>query len=268
MLAVAPPERPDAAATAVITSAVALAEFAVEDAARREESTLALNAQLQLALVGHVDAARDVLVAAGRQLPEAPLRLLLTRLPGDSEAGELEHALTVRMARAQQWVLATLWQGRFAAVVATTAARDAAEVIGARQTPLVMSRPVGWPDLVAALHETRDALDAAPAVAGGRAGDERDPRVAVAGRDREPGPGTTRPAAVGTRSSRSPPRAGDLVAAQRSLGSGRPRTGDAPAHPQVPGTARRAGSLVRLDLDTFEAKAELWAMLTAAGGDA
>ena len=29
---------------------------------------------------------------------------------------------------------------------------------------------------------------------------------------------------------------------------------------------RRAGSLVRLDLDTFEAKAELWAMLTAAGG--
>ena len=46
MLAVALAERPDASATAVITSAVALAEFAVEDAARREESTLAMNAQL------------------------------------------------------------------------------------------------------------------------------------------------------------------------------------------------------------------------------
>ena len=31
---------------------------------------------------------------------------------------------------------------------------------------------------------------------------------------------------------------------------------------------RRAGSLVRLDLSTFEAKAELWALLTAAGGGA
>ena len=83
VLAVALPERPDTSATAVITSAVALAEFAVEDAARREESTLALNAQLfQLALAGHVTAARDVLVAAGRQLPEAPLRLLLAPLPG------------------------------------------------------------------------------------------------------------------------------------------------------------------------------------------
>ena len=70
--------RPDTAATAVITSAVALAEFAVEDAARREESTLALNAQLfQLALAGHVGAVRDVLVAAGREPPEPPVRLLL-----------------------------------------------------------------------------------------------------------------------------------------------------------------------------------------------
>ena len=56
VLAVALAARPDTAATAVITSAVALAEFAVEDAAQREESTLALNAQLfHLALAGHVE---------------------------------------------------------------------------------------------------------------------------------------------------------------------------------------------------------------------
>ena len=72
----------------------------------------------------------------------------------------------MRTARSQQWVLATRWQGRFAAVVEAAAARAAAEVIAARRTPVVMSRPVGWADLVAALHETRDALDSAASDAG------------------------------------------------------------------------------------------------------
>ena len=173
----------------MITSAVAFAEFAVEDAARREESTLALNAQLfQLALAGHVTAARDVLVAAGRQLPEAPLRLLLAPLPGGSDAGELEHALTVRTARSQQWVLATRWLGRFAAVVEAGLAGAAAEVIGGRQTPVVVSRPVGWADLVAALHETSSALDSAPGRRPRhRAGDQRHPRSAVSRGHRDTG---------------------------------------------------------------------------------
>ena len=268
VLAVALAERPDASATAVITSAVALAEFAVEDAARREESTLALNAQLfQLALVGHVDAVRDVLVAAGRQLPEAPLRLLLTPLPGDSEAGELEHALTVRTARSQQWVLATRWQGRFAAVVGTGAARAAAEVIGARQTPVVMSRPVGWADLVAALHETRDALDAAPddarvieletsAILGLLSRDE----IESLARERLT-PLLAAPDGADLRRV--------LETWLRHNAAWDPAARELGMHRHTLKTqVRRAGSLVRLDLDTFEAKAELWAMLTAAGGGA
>ena len=268
VLAVAPPERPDASATAVITSAVALAEFAVEDAARREESTLALNAQLfQLALVGHVDAARDVLVAAGRQLPEAPLRLLLTRLPGDSEAGELEHALTVRMARSRQWVLATRWQGRFAAVVGSGAARDAGEVISARQTPVVMSRPVGWPDLVAALHETRDALDAAAADAGVI---ELETSAILGLLSREEIESLARERLTPLLTA---PDGADLRRVLetwlRHNAAWDPAARELGMHRHTLKTqVRRAGSLVRLDLDTFEAKAELWAMLTAAGGDA
>ena len=266
VLAVALPERPDTSATAVITSAVALAEFAVEDAARREESTLALNAQLfQLALVGHVDAVRDVLVAAGRQLPEAPLRLLLTRLPGDSEAGELEHALTVRTARSQQWVLATRWQGRFAAVVGTGAARDAAEVIGARQTPVVMSRPVGWADLVAALHETRDALDSAPADAG-VIELETSAILGLLSRDEIESLARERLTPL-----LAAPDGADLRRVLetwlRHNAAWDPAARELGMHRHTLKTqVRRAGGLVRLDLDTFEAKAELWAMLTAAGG--
>ena len=268
VLAVALPERPDTSATAVITSAVALAEFAVEDAARREESTLALNAQLfQLALVGHVDAARDVLVAAGRQLPEAPLRLLLTELTGDTDAGELEHALTVRTARSQQWVLATRWQGRFAAVVEAAASQAAAEVIAARRTPVVMSRPVGWADLGAALHETRDALDSAPtdtgvieletsAILGLLSRDE----IETLARERLT-PLLAAPDGADLRRV--------LETWLRHNAAWDPAARELGMHRHTLKTqVRRAGSLVRLDLDRFEAKAELWAMLTAAGADA
>ena len=263
VLAVTLAARPDTAATAVITSAVALAEFAVEDAAQREESTLALNAQLfHLALAGHVSAARDVLVAAGRQLPEAPLRLLLTPLRNDTDVGELEHALSVRTARAQQPVLATRWQGRFVAVVEASLADAAAEVISVRQTPVVMSRPIGWPDLAAALHESREALHGAPDDA--RVVElETSAILGLLSRDDVETLARQRLAPLS-----AAPDGADLRRvletwlrhnaawdpAARELGQHRHT---------VKAQVQRAGTLLRLDLDTFEAKAELWALLTA-----
>ena len=267
VLAVTVTDRPDTAATAVITSAVALAEFAVEDAARREESTLALNAQLfQLALVGHVDAVADVLVAAGRELPEAPVRLLLTALSAAGDAGELEHALTVRTARSQQWVLATRWQHRFAVVVGAGAAQEAAEVIAARQTPVVMSRPVGWADLVAALHETRDALDSAPQDAG-VIELETSAILGLLSRDDIETLARERLAPL-----LAAPDGADLRRVLetwlRQNAAWDPAARELGMHRHtLKAQVRRAGTLIRLDLDTFEAKAELWAMLTAAGGD-
>ena len=264
VLAVTMTERPDTAATAVITNAVALAEFAVEDAARREESTLALNAQLfHLALVGHVDAASDVLVAAGRQLPEAPVRLLLTPLRSDTDAGELEHALSVRMARARRSVLATRWQGRFAVVVDDAMAGPAAAVITARQTPVVMSRPVGWPDLIAALHETREALDAAPetaevielqtsAILGLLSREE----IETLAQERL-APLLAAPDGADLRRI--------LETWLRHNAAWDPAARELGMHRHtLKAQVKRAGGLVRLDLDTFEAKAELWALLTAA----
>lgn len=265
VLAVGVPERPDTAATAVITSAVALAEFAVEDAAQREESTLALNAQLfHLALTGHADAVRDVVVAAGRQLPEAPLRLLITRLAAEADAGELEHALAVRTARSQRAVLATRWQGRFVAVVDAAVATSAAGVIAARQTPVVMSRPIGWPDLVAALHETREALESAPpdvplieletsAILGLLSRDD----IEALARERL-APLLAAPDGADLRRV--------LETWLRHNAAWDPSARELGMHRHtLKAQVKRAGSLVRLDLDTFEAKAELWALLTAGG---
>lgn len=265
VLAVTLTQRPDSSATAVITNAVALAEFAVEDAALREESTLALNAQLfQLALVGHVDAARDVLVAAGRQLPDEPLRLLLTGLRTDTDAGELEHALAVRTARSQRSVLATRWQGRFAAVLAAPLAGEAAELIATRQAPLVISRPIGWNDLAAALHETREALDAAPA----------DARVLQLEMSAILGLLSRGDIEALARERLAPllaaPDGADLRRALetwlRHNAAWDPAARELGLHRHtLKAQVQRAGSLVRLDLDTFEAKAELWALLTAGG---
>jgi purine catabolism regulator len=263
VLVVALVARPDAAATAVITSAVALAEFAVEDAAQREESTLALNAQLfHLALAGHVSSARDVLVAAGRQLPEAPLRLLLSPLSTDTDPGELEHALAVRAARSQRPVLATRWQGRFVAVVEASVADAAAEVISARQTPVIMSRPIGWSDLVVALHENREALDGAPE--GARVVElETSAILGLLSREDIETLARQRLAPL-----LAAPDAADLRRVLetwlRHNAAWDPAARELGMHRHtLKAQVKRAGTLLRLDLDTFEAKAELWALLAA-----
>jgi purine catabolism regulator len=216
--------------------------------------------------VGHVDAVADVLVAAGRELPEAPVRLLLTALASPGDAGELEHALTVRAARSQQWVLATRWQHRLAVVVAAGVAHQAAEVIAARQTPVVMSRPVGWADLVAALHETRDALDSAPKDAG-TIELETSAILGLLSRDEIETLARERLAPL-----LAAPDGADLRRVLetwlRQNAAWDPAARELGMHRHtLKAQVRRAGTLVRLDLDTFEAKAELWAMLTAAGGD-
>lgn len=265
VLAVALPERPDTSATAVITSAVALAEFAVEDAARREESTLALNAQLfHLLLAGHLDVVRDVLIAAGRQLPETPLRLLVTPLRDDTDPGELEHALSVRMAHGQPSVLVTRWQGRLVVLVEAPVAEAAAELICTRQTPVVMSRPLDWPDLLTALHETREALDGADADA--RLIElETSALLGLLSRDDVESLAQDRLAPL-----LAAPDGAELRRALetwlRHNAAWDPAARELGIHRHtLKSQVKRAGSLVRLDLDTFEAKVELWAMLTAAG---
>lgn len=266
VLAVALDQRPDAAMTAVITAAVALAEFAVEDAARREESALVLNSQLlALALAGQLDAVREVLDTAGRQLPGAPVRLLLTPLRPDADPAELEQALAARAARTVPALLAARWGERFVVVVAAEFAEVAAAVIEARQVPVVLSRPVGWAGLAGALRDAEAALDSAPS--GARI---IEPRTSALLGMLTTGPRVESLARERLAPLLAAPDAADLLRmlttwlrhnaawdpAARELGMHRHT---------LKAQVRRAGELVGLDLDAFEAKAELWALLAAAG---
>jgi purine catabolism regulator len=160
-------------------------------------------------------------------------------------------------------VLATRWQTRFAAVVEASQAEAAAEVVCARQIPVVMSRPIAWSDLVAALHETREALDAAPegarlieletsAILGLLSRDD----IESLARDRL-APLLTAPDGADLRRV--------LETWLRHNAAWDPAARELGMHRHtLKAQVKRAGGLVRLDLDTFEAKAELWALLTAA----
>lgn len=263
VLAVAVDTRPDAAATAVITGAVALAEFAVEDAARQQESTLTLNAELlELAVSGGVDAARRVLAAARRQLPEAPLRVIQTRLVGDSEPGELEHALSVRAAAEGRAVLASRWRDTFVAVTEESSARPAAELAAARQPPVVLSRSVDWAGVGTAIREGRATLERVSA----------DTLIVELGTGPLLGLLSRADVAAAAERRLAPllgdPEAGELRRclqvwfAHNSMWEPAARELGIHRH-TLKAQVQRVGSLLGLDLETFEAKAELWALLQA-----
>jgi purine catabolism regulator len=266
VLAVATDHRPDHAANAVITSAVALAEFAVEDAARQQESTLTLNGELlELAGSGGVEAARRVLAAAGRWLPEPPLRVLQTRFGPVGEPGELEHALSLRAAAEGSAVLAARWHDVFVAVVEIAAADGGTELLAARNPPVVVSRPVDWTGVGGALRDGRAELD--------RPGPHRDRADGVIdlGHDQLLGL-LSRPEVAATAERRlqtlaAEPGGGELRRAAetwlRHNAAWDPAARELGIHRHtLKAQVRRVGTLLGLDLDTFEAKAELYLLLS------
>jgi purine catabolism regulator len=261
VLAVALDLRPDPAATAVITSAVALAELAVEDAARQQESTLTLNAELlELALGGEIDAVRRVLAVAGRGLPEPPLRVLLIRLGARSEPGELDHALSLQAAGRGRSVLAARWRDGFAAVVESAHAAAAAELVVKRHALVVVSRPVDWRGVGSALRECLVELDRRPQdtgvveqAAGPLFGLLARPDVGVVA-ERRLAPLLAAPDARELR------RAAEVWLAHNAAWEPAARELGIHRH-TLKAQVQQVGSLLGLDLDTFEAKAELWALL-------
>ncbi len=262
VLAVALDLRPDPAATAVITSAVALAEFAVEDAARQQEAVLTLNAELlELALVGEVAAVRRVLAVAGRGLPNPPLRVLVIRLGARSEPGELDHALSVQAAGRGRSVLSARWRDGFAGIVEESLAHEAAELVMTRHAVVVLSRPVDWSGVGSALHECRAEIDRRPHDTG---------IVELAG-----GPlfGLLARADVGAVAKRrlaSLTTAADAWELRRAAevwlshnAAWEPAARELGIHRHtLKAQVQRVGALLDLDLDTFEAKAELFALLS------
>ncbi|HEY5821471.1 MAG TPA: PucR family transcriptional regulator [Propionibacteriaceae bacterium] len=263
VLAVAPRGELDAAATAVITSTVALAEFALEDANRQHLRTFALHAQLlQLILDGHVDATRRALAATGRQLPTEPLRVLVCD-GNEPHAADLEHQLDALGSADREAVFVAPHQNVIAVLVAE---HDSAGVL-ARFTEhgiaVGVSRSTDFAGVGAALVQGRSALGRAAGRGITVRVDDEDiilgllPRREVAGLARsrlarllaEPD-GTellrTLEVWLGHNALWEP--------AARELGLHRHT---------VKAQVRRAGTLVDLPLDTFAGKAELWALLSA-----
>ena len=263
VLAVAIDARPDPAATAVITSAVALAEFAVEDAARQQESTLTLNAELlELAVSGGLDAARRVLSVAGRRLPEPPLRVLQAGFGSLGELGEVEHALSVRAVGEGHAVLAARWRDVLVAIVEEPIGRSAAELLALRHPPVVLSRPVDWTGVQTALREGLAELDR------GRSQSEivelgTGPLLGL----------LARPEVSAVAERRLAPLLGDPDARElrrvvetwlKHNAAWEPAARELGLHRHtLKAQVRRAGALLGLDLESFEAKAELWALLQA-----
>jgi purine catabolism regulator len=267
VLAVATESRPDQAATAVITSAVALAEFAVEDAARQQESRLTLNGELlELAGSGGLDPARRVLAVGGRRLPEAPLRVLQTRLGPDGEQGELEHVLSVRAAADGNAVLAARWRDGFVAVVELAAVPAATELLVARNPPVVVSRPVDWTGVGGALRDGRSELD--------RVGPDRDRPHDVIDLGIDPLLGLLARADVAAAAERqlrplmADPDGQELRRAVetwlRHNAAWDPAARELGIHRHtLKAQVRRAGDLLDLDLDTFGAKVELFLLVSS-----
>lgn len=157
-LAVTLPERPDAAATAVITSAVALAEFALDDATRQHKATIAFHAQLLVMLLaGHTDDVRLILAASDQPLPDRGLRVLVTRLAGAAVA-DLQHTLDLTSGGAGTVVAP--WDDLIVAVAGGSAVRDVAEYLaGAERTRVAVSPEVDWSSLAGATRDTRNAFE-------------------------------------------------------------------------------------------------------------
>jgi purine catabolism regulator len=234
----------------------------VEDAARQQEATLALSAQvLELAIAGRTEMADQVLAKAGRQLPVPPLRVLMTSLRA-TEPRELEHLLSVRAGNGQRPVLATRWQGAFAAVVEEATAHSASGGLATRRMPVVVSGSVAWAGVGAALRQARDVLDQG-----------RTPSTVIELETREILGLLSRPEVAAVAERRLAPLlvAPDGPELRRTLevwlhhnAAWDPAARELGMHRHtLKGHVHRAATLLGLELDRFEAKAELWAMLAA-----
>ena len=156
-LAVALPTRPDGAATAVITSAVALAEFALHDASRQHEATMIFHAQLlRLVLAGHPGDALSVLAAAGRPLPPRGLRVLITRV-GPGVGADLQHKVDLGSGR--EGALVARWEESVIVIAAGPAIHQVARgLVAEEHSRVAISAECDWSGLAAAVRDTRDAL--------------------------------------------------------------------------------------------------------------
>ena len=163
VLAVTRSTRLDPADNTVTTSAAALAEFALEDAARQQARERIVNAEMvELMLAGQLHSVRRVFAATRRDLPRSPLRLLVCRraAPG---VEDLERALEVESTQAGLPVFIAPHQQWLLIVVAESWLNGAVRLCSRSGVDVGVSGSTDFPALAAALVQARSAAQRAAA---------------------------------------------------------------------------------------------------------
>ncbi len=263
VLAVTPRAALDPAATAVLTSAVALAEFALEDAAQQQARDRTFHAQLWLLLLeGHYPVVGRALHSAGQRLPEAPLRVLVADLAGSDD---LEAGLHARATQTGSTVFSAPYEEFLCLLVEDRWRAEAAAVADRLRTRVGVSRPVPIGGLEAAFTQARTVLRQSDSRQHGAvfADDDGGRILGLVPRDEVADLARTRLAAL-----TADPLSADLVRTVevwlRHNAQWEPAARELGLHRHtVKAQIRRIQALVDLPLDTFAGKAELWALLSA-----
>lgn len=257
VLAVSGVDALDPAAGAVLTGAVALIEVALEDAGSRQQSAITLSAQLwELLLSGQSAVVRRVLAAAGRSLPAEPVQVVGV-LGEESARNELLAIL--QSDRVDLSMLATSSSLKSLILLDQTTAHRVLAVARRRGLTAQASAPAGFAAMAGAVAEVEAALRAVDGGAGRSAApgvlvgliDQDGLRLLAQRRlgpltDRADGPELRRTLRVWLS------HHGQWEATARELGLHRHT---------VKAAVRQAASVIDLDLDSVDARAELWLLL-------
>lgn len=260
VLAVTPVVTLDSAATAVVTSAVALAEFALEDAARQRDRDRVLDGELlALLAAGEVAMVDRVLGAGGRRLPSPPLRVLLSAGP----AAELDRTLATGTTGPGTSGFSAPYEGRVAAVVSDCEVPAAVAALRANGSAVGVSRRCDLDEVGVALGQAGRALDQADPGQARYADRDLDPLWGLLPRDRLAELAGARLAALDEDPEGPQLRQAVLVWLQHNA-QWDPAARELGRHRHtVKAQVRRVETLLDLPLGTFAGKAQVWALLTA-----
>ena len=256
VLAVAGPSPLDAAETSVVTAAVALTEVSLGQGRDLRRGLGELHTQvLGLLADGHVDRARSVLEALGEALPAEPIVVLVVADGSDDALG--------RRARAAGRLHAP-WRGGLAIMVPAAHAEDTAQWCAEFQVAGGLSGEVGYAELSIALAEAQSASEIATA------GECRRARRAGSVLELVTDAAAHRLAANTLAPVLTRADATELLTAAdawlRHNGQWDPAARELGIHRHsLKSRVERVAALLDLDLDRFESRVTLWALLAAQG---
>jgi purine catabolism regulator len=259
-------EPADAAATSVLTSAVALAEFALENLHSSQSRQQKLHSQLlSLVLRGHRDAVDETLADEGCRLPSVPFRVVVADLPGQKN-GDLELAARPSDYGSPETSFAAMHEGRLLFIVRRDSTEPIVASLHRRGFAVGVSQRSDYQSIGVAVAHAHRAVDDAM---------RRRPLMPVYAPTSEASPLSS--LALPEVAAMSHAKLDALSTRPEGLQMRRaveawlqhntqwePAARDLGIHRHtVKALVRDAAKLLEIDIDTFAGKAELWALLQA-----